>query len=614
MRFEGFAGICLAAIASISVAEKIPDNHILWGPQGPPKTIVKRATSTTAIATATSSRVADSACTNGPLTRTCWSSGFSAATDFDAKWPTTGKTVSYNLEITNGTCNPDGHGAKPCQLLNNQYPGPLITANWGDTISVTVKNSLSGNGTGIHWHGIRQLNTAHYDGVPGITECPLAPGDSKTYTFQATQHGTTWYHSHYSNQYGDGAFGPLVINGPGSANYDLDLGPMMVNDYYYSTAWQIGIQAHNNLQKGQAPPNADTIMVNGLNKNSGGGGSYGSTLIKKGKKYRLRLINTSADNNIWVSLDNHPFQVITSDLVPIKPFVTNWVLLAIGQRYDVIINANQTEGNYWFRANVATACASANNFYGRSIFTYDSTSVTPGAPSTDPAADPPIAMPGGCADMSPLVPWVANTVGSSSDFIAQAGNLDVDVGVEQLTTNQQNIVFWGVNLTAINVNWDKPTLQYVADKNTSYPTTYNLIELPNEGIWSYWIIQETAGTQVPIPHPIHLHGHDFYVLGQGTGQFDMKNTPNTLTYTNPPRRDTAILPGQGWLAIAFPTDNPGAWLMHCHIAWHVADGLAVQFLEAKSQTPAMPAGWETTCANYQKYDQSPVYPKVDSGL
>ncbi|KAF2786927.1 multicopper oxidase [Melanomma pulvis-pyrius CBS 109.77] len=592
MRFLSVISTCLVALASTSFAEV----HYLWGPE---------ATSTTA--TSTSTRVADSACTNGPLTRTCWSSGYSAATDFDAKWPTTGKTVTYSLEITNGTCNPDGHGSKPCQLFNNQYPGPTITANWGDTIQVTVKNSLSGNGTGVHWHGIRMLKNCPNDGVPGITECPLAPFDTKVYTFQATQHGTTWYHSHFSNQYGDGAFGPLVINGPASANYDIDMGPITVNDYYYPTAWQVGIQSTANLQQGRGPPSADNIMISGLNKNAAGGGAYSQKILKKGKKYRLRLINTSVDNNLFVSLDNHPFQVISSDLIPIKPYVTNWVLLAVGQRYDVIINANQTASNYWFRAEVAGVCASSNKFYGRSVFSYDTVTVA------DPTSTA-FTIPTVCKDESPLVPWVANTVGSSDDFIKQAGNLQVDLSRQQITTNGQNIVVWGINLTAINVNWDKPTLQYVKDKNTSYPKSFSLIDIPNEGIWSFWIIQETPGTPVPIPHPIHLHGHDFYVLGQGSGTFDINNTPKTLTYQNPPRRDTALLPGGGWLALAFPTDNPGAWLMHCHIAWHVADGLAVQFLEAKDQSPLGDANWDKTCSNWNLYAQNPVYPKIDSGL
>jgi hypothetical protein len=166
---------------------QLPDSHILWGPEGKPNTLLKRATSSTLVAgPTTTSKVADGSCSNGAYTRECWSDGFSISADFDSKWPTTGKTRYYNFEITNTTCAPDGI-LKQCLLINNQYPGPTVYADWGDKISITVKNSLENNGTGIHFHGIRQLNSNSQDGANGLTECPLAPDSTKTYLFQATQ-------------------------------------------------------------------------------------------------------------------------------------------------------------------------------------------------------------------------------------------------------------------------------------------------------------------------------------------------------------------------------------------------------------------------------------------
>ena len=143
----------------------------------------------------------DSACKNGPLTRACWSDGFSIATDFDQKHPVTGATVTYHLEITNGTCNPDGHGDRTCFLINGQYPGPVLTANWGDRLEVIVQNNLQNNGTGIHFHGVRQLDSCGSDGVDGITECPIAPGTSSKYSMLVTQFGSSWYceHKGYGN-------------------------------------------------------------------------------------------------------------------------------------------------------------------------------------------------------------------------------------------------------------------------------------------------------------------------------------------------------------------------------------------------------------------------------
>jgi FtsP/CotA-like multicopper oxidase with cupredoxin domain len=72
------------------------------------------------------------------------------------------------------------------------------------------------------------------DGVGGITECPIAPGDTKVYKFKATQYGSSWYHSHYSVQYGDGLVGGIIINGPSTDNYDIDLGILPFSDWFHA--------------------------------------------------------------------------------------------------------------------------------------------------------------------------------------------------------------------------------------------------------------------------------------------------------------------------------------------------------------------------------------------
>ena len=71
---------------------------------------------------------------------------------------------------------------------------------------------------------------------------------------------------------------------------------------------------------------------------------------------------------------------------------------------------------------------------------------------------------------------------------------------------------------------------------------------------------------------MHLHGSDFVILAQSNTTWDEKTSPALFNYDNPPRRDTALLPAGGFLAMAFRPDNPGAWLLHCHIAWHASSG------------------------------------------
>lgn len=107
----------------------------------------------------------------------------------------------------------------------------FVSDCWNVVVHVT--NSLQNNGTGLHFHGIRQNWTDQMDGVPSITQCPIAPGQSYTYKWRAVEYGTGWYHSHFYVQAWDGVFGGIVINGPATANYDVDLGHLFLNDWYH---------------------------------------------------------------------------------------------------------------------------------------------------------------------------------------------------------------------------------------------------------------------------------------------------------------------------------------------------------------------------------------------
>lgn len=545
----------------------------------------------------------DTACTNGPTTRSCWQSGFSIATDFDAKAPPNGVTRRYTLEITNTTKSPDGT-EKRMMVINDQYPGPVIRGSWGDTFEVTVINNLQDNGTSIHWHGVRQLNSCQNDGANGVTECPIPPnGGTFIYRFRATQFGTSWYHSHHSAQYGEGIVGTLIIDGPASANYDVDLGTLPITDLFYESAFSLNYKAQRSTT---GPPTPDNILVNGTHVNANGGGSYFKIKVTKGKKYRLRLINTAVDQFFHVSADSHPFKVITSDFVPVKPWTTSDLNMAIGQRYDVIINANQAVGNYWLRTQPGTSCGgnriiNSGKVLG-AIIQYD------GAPDSEPTTTG-VELGTSCDDALNFSPYVANIV-PNAPFESTLKKITVDFAQTAATNN---LVTWPINGSSMDVSWDKPTLEYVKNGETNYPTSLNVVEMPNNQ-WYYWVLQVL--TPVPVPHPIHLHGHDFYILGKGSGTFD--GTTTGLNFNNPIRRDVTTLPVGGWLVLAFPADNPGAWLMHCHIAWHVSQGLSLQFLERQSEILGAIGSldqFDSNCAAWESYWNGPhAYQKDDSGI
>lgn len=116
----------------------------------------------------------------------------------------------YQFNISQSYGAPDGF-RKLMIVVNGQSPGPLIEANVGDTVRVLVHNQLDDMNTSIHWHGIDQKNTSWMDGVTGVTQCAIPPGESFTYEFQIIdQRGTFWYHAHTAMQYTDGLFGPIV--------------------------------------------------------------------------------------------------------------------------------------------------------------------------------------------------------------------------------------------------------------------------------------------------------------------------------------------------------------------------------------------------------------------
>jgi FtsP/CotA-like multicopper oxidase with cupredoxin domain len=119
-----------------------------------------------------------------------WGSKTAKNCDPYTDYPHTGVIRSYDFIVKKGRGAPDGY-EQDLLLINDQYPGPLIEANWGDTIQVTVHNELEDEGTAMHWHGLLQKESQWMDGVPGVSQCPIPPGKTFTYTFIADLYGTS---------------------------------------------------------------------------------------------------------------------------------------------------------------------------------------------------------------------------------------------------------------------------------------------------------------------------------------------------------------------------------------------------------------------------------------
>jgi hypothetical protein len=140
------------------------------------------------------------------------------------------------------------------------------------------------------------------------------------------------------------------------------------------------------------------------------------------------------------------------------------------------------------------------------------------------------------------------------------------------------------------LDWKDPTVKKLTlDEDPTFPPETVPIILDYEtNEWVYFVITSNYSLDIvdaprnltPSVHPMHLHGHDFAILAQGDGIFPADTVPNLV---NPTRRDVVDINIGGWAWIAFQIDNPGAWLFHCHLAFHASAGFALQFLEQPSK-------------------------------
>lgn len=247
------------------------------------------------------------------------------------------------------------------------------------------------------------------------------------------------------------------------------------------------------------------------------------------------------------------------------------------------------------RAIPQSACSdNANPTNIKGIVYYGSSASTPtttGYSYTDACED---------EDSSNLVPYISKTVSSAFWDKSETVSLGTSSGLFR----------WELNSSTLEIEWNSPTLMQIIDGATSFNTSANVIQLSEANEWAYVIVQSA----LPIPHPIHLHGHDFFLVSRGTGTYSASTA--TINLSNPPRRDVALLPASGYLVLAFQTDNPGAWLMHCHIGWHTAEGFALQFIERYSEIVATlnTTSIESGCSSWSTYATADAITTDDSGV
>lgn len=537
--------------------------------------------------------------------------------------PNTGKTRYYDLTVSRSIKAPDGYH-KNVILINDQFPGPLIEANWGDVINVRVTNNITDNGKeglSLHWHGQPQKLSPWADGVPSVSQCPIAPGSSFTYEFRAESFGSSWYHSHFSAQYNDGLFGPLVIYGPNHVDHDIDLGPVMLSDYIHESYRSMIEGVVEKVPNGPVFPNVDNNLINGkgnynCNSTMGGTCTSGAGLSKfkfiKGKRHRLRLINAGSSGTQKFSIDGHQLQVIAVDYVPIIPYTTDVVTLAIGQRADVLVMASgESTDAVWMRSDLDVPCMrlTCTNPHGLAAIYYENANTTLAPTTTGVSWDS-----NDCAS-DPLYLTTPYTTIKPPDVPSITQHMEINVGV-----NGSGNALFTVNNSTFRANYNSPLLLLASEGTPLAP-------LPKD--WNIYNFSTHPSIRLHVtnlwdtPHPMHLHGHDFFVLAEGRGTWDGSIT----NPSNPLRRDTQLMRSgspsdPSFIVLEFVADNPGVWPFHCHTSSHVSAGLLVNIFErpdlvaqGRDQRGMIPQVVSETCRDWDAYtDAGGEVDEIDSGL
>jgi iron transport multicopper oxidase len=491
---------------------------------------------------------------------------------------TEARHAKYNLPIINANIAPDGF-TRPVVLAGGTFPGRTIRGDKGDTFVINVIDELYDKSmdvvTSIHWHGIDQPTFNAFDGAAFVNQCPIIPGDVFQYKFRVPyQAGTFWYHSHFANQYCDGLRGALVVHDPQDPHarlYDVDDDSTVITlaDWYHYVS-----------HKAPSIPSFDSVLINGAGRYAGGPAAPLAVVnVQQGTRYRFRLVNIACEPNFKFSIDNHSLTIIEVEGTNVKPLVVDQIQIFVGQRYSFVLHANQPVNNYWIRALPNKGNATTNNGINSAILRYAGAHI--GDPtSQDTSGKHPLVE----TNLHPLVP-------SPVPGLPFPGGADHNIAL--------NVTIGATGFLVNNVSYSDPSVPILLQILSGTKKVQDLV--PSGSIYGLKrgeVVQLTipAGV-VGGPHPVHLHGHSFYVV-RSAGN-------SSYNWVDPIIRDVVSIGNKGDnVTIRFVADNPGPWFFHCHIDWHLAAGFAVVFAEDIPDIPStdVPSdAWFALCPLYNAY-------------
>jgi FtsP/CotA-like multicopper oxidase with cupredoxin domain len=421
---------------------------------------------------------------------------------------------------------------------DGRVPGPEIRAREGERVRVVLKNSLS-EATTIHWHSVDVPNAM--DGVPGLTQKPVQPGETFLYEFEARPAGTRWYHTHFESvrQLDLGLSAPFIIEPAGPEPFPFDREYTLVLDDWATgtgpavpdtTAGVAGGRGSmggmmgrrrggmmgrmmGGMMGGGRRPAYDTMTINGK--------AWPTThplAVRTGERVRLRLINASAEHTHVVRLAGHRLKVTHTDgNALLEPVVVDGVPIAPAERYDVVFEAARPGAWLLYCAQPGHAGAGE-----QVLVTYQGYERAKAE-----APEPGVAGPR-------LWQYV---LGRGRDVLPRASGREQTFALT-LSGGMMGSDVWTINGERYP---DGDPLRLPRGDSARINLRNNSMEA----------------------HPMHLHGQSFKVLA-----VDGRRLPHPLV------KDTVdVEPHMGTVEIAFTAHNSGDWLFHCHKPMHMEGGM-----------------------------------------
>ncbi|MCF3595051.1 multicopper oxidase family protein [Rhodobacteraceae bacterium LMO-12] len=396
-------------------------------------------------------------------------------------------------------------------------PGPEVRLAQGSRVQRSFRNEVP-QASSIHWHGIRTDNSM--DGVAGLTQLAVEPGESFNYDFLVPDAGTYWYHAHNrsAEQVARGLYGALIVEEADAPDVDSEE-VLILDDWLLDpeTA-QIDTDFSSRHDRSHAGRRGNFIATNGRFDHSRG--------VQQNERLRLRLINAANARIFVLTFSGMEGWTVALDGMPLsqpEP-VTETLILGPGQRADLIVDITAEPGE-------AAHLVRIEDQEGVSQVAFPVKGRASTARRAEPLALPP----------NPRMVVTGLDTATHARLNMQGGAMGT---LDSAILNSERKSFR--ELVEANEFW--------AFNGTIGMTDTPLLSVSKGETVALEIYNDTS-----FPHAMHLHGMHFREIGKdgGLGPF----------------RDTLLMFGGETRTIGFVADNPGDWLFHCHMLSHAASGM-----------------------------------------